>query len=83
MNTLHRRDFLTQSALALTAAAVSPLPASRAVAASEKVRVGIIGCGGIGRVDLATFFLNPEVDCPVICDIDDVQLAETVKLVEG
>ncbi|MCF6286088.1 MAG: Gfo/Idh/MocA family oxidoreductase [Candidatus Hydrogenedentes bacterium] len=84
MRTLDRRDFMSKSALALTAATVSQMPSARAAASpNEKVRVGLIGCGGMGRGDLATFFMNPEVDCPVICDIDDAQLAETVKLVEG
>jgi hypothetical protein len=32
---------------------------------------GVIGCGGMGRGDLDTFFLNPEVECPVVCDVDD------------
>jgi predicted dehydrogenase len=50
--------------------------------ASEKVRVGLIGCGGMGKGDLATFFLNSEVDCPVICDVDDKHLAEASKLVQ-
>ena len=50
-------------------------PARAAAAASAKVRVGLIGCGGMGRGDLPTFLLNPEVECPVICDVDDAQLA--------
>ncbi len=52
------------------------------VPASERVRVGLIGCGGMGRGDLATFFMNPETECPVICDVDDAMLEGTVKLVE-
>jgi predicted dehydrogenase len=50
--------------------------------ANAKVRVGLIGCGGMGKGDLATFFLQPEVECPVVCDVDDARLAEAVKLVE-
>jgi len=86
MNNGSRRNFLRQSSvfaagLPLAGGLVlSPLP--RAAAASEKVRVALIGSGGMGRGDLATFFLNPEVDCPVVCDVDDKQLAEAVKLVK-
>jgi len=86
MNNVSRRNFLRQSSvfaagLPLAGGLVlSPLP--RAAAASEKVRVALIGSGGMGRGDLATFFLNPEVDCPVVCDVDDKQLAEAVKLVK-
>jgi predicted dehydrogenase len=84
MGKITRQEFMRQSALTLTAAAISGTQSARAgVSANEKVRVGLIGCGGMGRGDLATFFINPEVECPVICDIDDAQLAETVKLVEG
>lgn len=52
------------------------------VGANDRVRVGLIGSGGMGRGDLDTFFLNAEVDCPVVCDVDDKMLAETVSLVE-
>ncbi len=82
-----RRDFMSQSALAMAAL---PLAASRAgaeeavkVPPSEQVRVGLIGSGGMGRGDLNTFFANPEVVCPIVCDVDDAMLAEAVKLVEG
>jgi predicted dehydrogenase len=54
----------------------------RAASANEKMRVGLIGCGGMGKGDLATFLLNNEVECPVICDVDDAQLAQGVALVE-
>jgi len=56
-------------------------PRARA-AASEQVRVGLIGCGGMGKGDLATFFLNPEVHCPIVCDPDDNQLAGAATMVE-
>ncbi len=53
-----------------------------AVGANDKIRVGLVGTGGMGRGDLATFFKSPEVDCPVICDVDDAQLAKGVELVK-
>ncbi len=82
---LSRRSFLERSAIA---AAVGwgglrvAHSASGAVAPSDRVRVGLIGAGGMGRGDLDTFFQNPEVDCPIVCDVDDRMLAEGVKLVE-
>ena len=86
MNPSSRRTFLRRSSLAACALPLAGglvvSPQGRAAAASEKIRVGLIGSGGMGKGDLATFFLNPEVDCPVICDIDDNQLAEGVKLVQ-
>lgn len=81
-----RRGFLSKTSLA---AASLPLwgglvvpPGARAVPASEKVRVGLIGCGGMGQGDLRTFFLNPEVECAMLCDVDDAQLAAGVELVK-
>ena len=82
MTSVTRRDFLASSAIAL-AAMPAAKAAAQAVAPSDKVRVGLVGCGGMGRGDLATFFLNPEVDCPVVCDIDDAQLAKTVEMVQA
>jgi predicted dehydrogenase len=83
MSTINRRDFFSKSALSLTAAsALAALP-KRSLAANEKINVGLVGCGGMGRGDLDTFFANPEIECPVICDIDDKQIAECLRLVEG
>ncbi|MBM3879448.1 MAG: Gfo/Idh/MocA family oxidoreductase [Verrucomicrobia bacterium] len=86
MKRVNRRQFLQRGSVAAAATpwigglVVSRIP--QAVAASEKVRVGLIGGGGMGRGDLATFFLNAEVECPVVCDVDDRQLAAAVQLVE-
>ena len=83
---LSRRDFVRTSALAASAAAFAGpfIRSARAVepGANSKVRVGLIGCGGMGGGDLECFFRNPEVDCAVIADIDDAHLAAGVKLCE-
>lgn len=85
---MNRRSFINKSAGVLAAAPmlgglIVSQSAVRAQPASGKVRVGLIGSGGMGRGNLATFFLNPEVECPVICDVDDAMLAEGAKLVEA
>lgn len=87
MTALTRRRFLSSSAMTMASLPTAAwlAQASRAaeeVPANDKIRVALIGCGGIGIVDLRTFFLNPEVDCPVVCDIDDSRLATGVQLVE-
>jgi predicted dehydrogenase len=53
------------------------------VAANDTIRVALIGSGGMGRGDLATFLANPQVDCPVICDVDDSMLERGVELVHS
>jgi len=89
MQSTSRRRFLKNSSLA---AAGAPLlgglvfsqgrtARGQAVGANEKVRVALIGAGGMGKGDLATFLINPEVDCPVVCDVDDAMAAAGAKLV--
>jgi len=89
MTNISRRQFLGKSALAATLApaALGALssPFIRSVRAGEpgpndKVRLGLIGCGGMGQGDLECFFLNPEVDCVVVCDVDDARIAKVVEI---
>ena len=79
-----RRDFIHTSVLAAgTAALAGPFIRSARAGepgANDKIRVGLIGCGGMGSGDLECFFRNPEVDCAVIADIDDSHLAKGVEL---
>lgn len=86
-NEINRRRFLAQST---TAALAAPLFGAILVPrmngeppASEKLRLGVIGCGGMGIGDLETFFLNPEVDCTILCDVDDAQLARGSAVVKN
>ncbi len=72
-----RREFLRKSATTASLASVA-----RVLGANDRIRVALIGCGGMGRGDLATFFLHPDVECPVICDVDDAMIAKCAPLVE-
>jgi predicted dehydrogenase len=53
-----------------------------AVGANDKIRIGLIGSGGRGRDVLGVFLSNQEVDCPVVCDVDDQMLTRAVATVE-
>src|SRR5580700_5845132 len=89
---LSRRRFLRTSAFA---GALAPLAAANLAGpfirsaradepgANDKVRLGVIGCGGMGQGDLGCFFLNPEIDCAVICDVDDARIAKGVEICNG
>jgi len=84
MKSISRRQFVTSASLA-TLALGAGAPFIRSARAQEpgansKVRIGLIGCGGMGQGDLECFFLNPEVDCAVICDVDDANLAKGVEI---
>src|SRR5215472_7310904 len=91
MKTISRRQFLRQSTLSTGLAPLAlgaiGLPFIRIARAgepgpSEKIRLGLIGCGGMGRGDLECFFLNPEVACPIICGVDDAMLAKAAEICE-
>ena len=61
-----RRDFIRQATLLGAGLSMSPFfinatPGS--VGANDKIRVGLIGCKGMGFSDLQAFLRNPEVEC--------------------
>ncbi len=79
-----RRRFLSQAATAAAAVWFHPAQAqvsSGVIGANERIRVGLIGCGGMGRGDLATFLKYDDVECVVLCDVDDRMLAEAIRSV--
>ncbi len=85
MPDITRRKFIGQSALAALAAGTFASPFIRSARAGEpgansKIRLGLIGCGGMGQGDLKCFFGNPEVDCAVIADVDDARLAAGLQI---
>jgi predicted dehydrogenase len=83
LQALSRRSFLGKAALA---ASLAPglggclfwTPRARAAGsgANDKIRLGLIGCGGRGRDVLGVFLNHSDVDCPAICDVDDAMLAK-------
>ena len=72
MSNSSRRDLLKGAALA-TAASYS-----RILGANDRIRLGQIGCGGMGSGDLATFLLYDDVECVVCCDVDDVMIGKNL-----
>jgi predicted dehydrogenase len=81
MKTMNRRSFFHQSALA--AAAVNILP-SRAFSAQadEKIKLGLIGCGWYGMVDVEAAFKIGGVELLALCDVDSAHLDESAAKVE-
>jgi predicted dehydrogenase len=47
--------------------------------ANERIRIALIGCGGMGRTDLRDFVKLPGVQCVALCDVDDAQAAVAQK----
>jgi predicted dehydrogenase len=57
---------------------------SLAVAAQSapKIKMGVIGCGWYGMVDLHAAFKNGGVECVALCDVDSDHLAASAAEVE-
>src|SRR3954463_729132 len=77
-----RRRFLRDSLGAAGGAALSAPPARAAstdavAGANDRIRIGVIGCGGQGRSDLKDFVKIRNVECVALCDVDDAQIAKT------
>lgn len=90
MKNKSRRKFLHES-VGLGAVASSALLSARPVVAqtaasnskilgsNDRIRIGLIGCGGMGRGDLRDFLKNKDIECMALCDVDDSQVAKTLK----
>src|SRR5262245_21959227 len=91
MKTKSRRKFL-QDSVSLSAAAGSaflsanslmagPAP-SRVLGANDRIRIALIGCGGMGRGDLKDFLRVKNTECVALCDVDDEQCAKALKVAD-
>jgi predicted dehydrogenase len=88
-----RREFIKGS-IAAGAVAGSSVISGRAVrslevasqgkvlGANDRIRIGLIGCGGQGRADLAAALRVKNVECTAVCDVDDSQAARAANMVE-
>jgi len=71
-----RRSFIKKSAISLTAMSIASsltkpvIAAAGPVSANDKILVGLIGCNGMGFVDLKSFLGQPGIECAAICDVD-------------
>jgi predicted dehydrogenase len=86
MSSGSRRKFLRDSiGLGATGAAflggtsTSASSSDQVAGANDRVRIALIGCGGMGRGDLRDFVKLPGVQCVALCDVDDAQAAVAQK----
>ncbi len=75
-----RRDF-NRTAAGL--AAVSALSASRILGANDRIRIGLIGCGGRGRQDWGNFLKEPAVEPVAVCDVYEPFRNRGVEMTQG
>ncbi|MHB8902381.1 MAG: Gfo/Idh/MocA family protein [Thermoguttaceae bacterium] len=73
-----RRDFV--KTVAVGAAAAPALRASGMSPASQRLRLGLIGCGGRGRELLGVFCQWPDVEVSVVSDVIESRMVEASQL---
>src|SRR5260370_1051583 len=67
--TIERRQFIKQAALAGASIGLASYATSRVLGANDRVRVGIIGCGARGQEDLREILKIPNVDFVAAADV--------------
>ncbi len=81
MDTLSRRQFLHSAALG--AATLSSFPSVlRAAAPDRPLKLGLIGCGWYGLVDVEAAFKVGGVEVIALCDVDSEHLSQAADKVE-
>lgn len=78
-----RRTFLKATgAAALAAPALLPgsaLGAAGATPPNDRIRLGLIGCGNMGRVNLSNCANRPDVVVTAVCDVDANRIEPTLE----
>ena len=79
MNPLQtRRQFIGKSSATIAGVglglSLSPRSFARAKGANEKIVLGLIGCGGMGRENMRQLMTRPGVEIAAICDVDETHL---------
>ncbi|MCF0233645.1 MAG: Gfo/Idh/MocA family oxidoreductase, partial [Thermoguttaceae bacterium] len=80
---MERRDFIKASGLGAAAVATgaSALAQDAKAGAGKRYRVGLIGCGWYGKVDLFRLMQVAPVDVVSLCDVDRDALDDAAKRV--
>ncbi len=66
---MQRRTFMKSAAIGM-AATTSPAFSYIPDLAGDKIRVGVIGCNGMGWSDIKSLMKIANVECIAICDVD-------------
>lgn len=80
---LSRRTFLQRTGIATAGLGLglSARSWSRAQGANERVRLGVIGAGSMGRSNMNGLLKVPGVEFVAVCDVDDKQANESAGVV--
>ncbi len=80
---MKRREFLQASGAGFAAIALTRVPSFAAELADQKKRVGLIGSGWYGKIDLLRLIQVASVEVVSLCDVDRRILAEAADIVAG
>ena len=79
-----RRDFGRSAAMTVASLSLASGPLTRNVlGANDRVRVGLIGAGGMGQADLRDFLQTGQVDCVAIADPFEPNLHDAIGMTLG
>jgi predicted dehydrogenase len=78
MSSKTRREFLQAAGLGIATTAILGATKSRAAKASERVRIGVIGCGGQGRAHISNLKDLEDAEIVYVSDIDSERLSQAV-----
>jgi predicted dehydrogenase len=81
MGRINRRDFIRTTAGTLAMGSVLPR-SSASEATRPPIKLGLIGCGWYGMVDVKAAFKAGGVEVSAICDVDSRHLADSAAEIE-
>ena len=67
---MHRRDFIQKSTAAALSSTAIPLFNTLSSYQQERLRIGVIGCNGMGWSNMRSLLQMEDIDCVAICDVD-------------
>ncbi|MCA9430427.1 MAG: Gfo/Idh/MocA family oxidoreductase, partial [Candidatus Omnitrophica bacterium] len=74
---MKRRDALKTGVSLAALGYLYPLRSMAGVSANDKIQVGCIGLGGMGRGDMRDFLSHDDCEVVAVCDVDENHLNES------
>ena len=80
---MRRRNFVKKSMLVMGATSTVPFYNYIPHIVADKLRVGVIGCNGMGWSNINSMMKMDDVECVAICDVDANVVARRAKDYQG